>query len=89
MNQAGAEGFRFVPQTLLAKRVFIGAELVALLERSPRTETRYEYKLLATNLTSTLEKEIVVAQSLGYDLVGMVSRGEHIVIMERKAQSTR
>jgi hypothetical protein len=84
LNQAGAEGFRLVPQVVMAKKQFIGSEIVTLLERSPRTDKRYEYKLLATNLTSTLEKEIAHAQSLGFDLVAMVSRVEHIVILERE-----
>ena len=84
LNEAGAEGFRLVPQIVMAKKQVIGSEIVTVLERSPRSDKHYEYKLLATNLTSTMEKEISQAQSLGFDLVAMISRVEHIVILERE-----
>ena len=44
----------------------------------------YEYKLLATSRTSTLQKEVTEAKEAGYIVVGMVSRGEHMVVMERE-----
>jgi hypothetical protein len=84
LNDAGAEGFRLIPQVVMAKKQFLGSEIVSLLERTPGTDKQYEYKLLATNLTSTLEKEIAHAQSLGFVLVSMISRVEHIVVMERE-----
>jgi hypothetical protein len=86
LNRAASEGFRLLPKAMLSKKQLIGSEIVTLMERPPRVEKRYEYKLLATNLTSTLEKEIVVAQSLGFEPVGMISRVEHIVILEREVR---
>lgn len=85
LNDAAKEGFRLLPRTMIAKPQMIGGvEIVVLLERSPKQENRYEYKLLATNLTSTLQKEITDAQAAGFVLAGMVSRGEHMVIMEKE-----
>ena len=84
LNEAGAEGFRLVPQIVMAKKQVIGSEIVTVMERSPRSDKHYEYKVLATNLTSTMEKEIAQAQSLGFDLVAMISRVEQIVILERE-----
>ena len=37
----------------------------------------------ATNRTGTLQKEISQASERGYDLVALVSRREHLAIMER------
>ncbi|MEJ7713263.1 MAG: hypothetical protein WKF84_26310 [Pyrinomonadaceae bacterium] len=45
---------------------------------------RYEYRLLATSRTSTLQKEVSEAESDGYTLVGLVGRGENMVIMEKE-----
>jgi len=58
---------------------------VVVLERPPNADKRYTYRLLATSKTSTLQKEIVDALAEGYVLAGMVSRGEHMVIMEKEA----
>jgi hypothetical protein len=71
---------------MIAKQpVVVGAvEIVVLLELPPTEQKQYEYKLLATNLTSTLQKEVAEAQAAGFVIVGMVSRGEHMVILERE-----
>jgi hypothetical protein len=55
-----------------------------IMERSPNSTRQYEYKLLATTRTSTLQKEVTEAQAAGFVIVGMVSRGEHMVVMERE-----
>ena len=39
--------------------------------------------LLATFKTSTLQTEMAQAVENGYEVVGMVSRDEHILILER------
>ncbi len=86
LNREGAKGFRLLPSTLIAKeQMFGGVEIVALLEKEPNSTKTYEYRLLATTLTSTLQKEVGEARQAGFELVGMVSRGEHIVIMEKVA----
>lgn len=87
LNEAAEGGYRLLPRTMIAKTQAIlgGAEIVVVLERPPAAEKRYEYKLLATNLTSTLQKEVTEAQAAGFVIVGMVSRGEHMVILERES----
>ncbi len=87
LNQAAAEGYRLLPRTMIAKveAMWGHPEIVVLLEREPNSNKRYDYKLLATTLTSTLQKEIIQALADGYVLAGMVSRGEHMVIMEKES----
>ena len=65
--------------------MFGGVEIVCILERPPNIEKRYRYKLLATTRTGTLQREVTQAQDEGYVLIGMVSRGEHMVIMEKES----
>ncbi len=88
LNEAAAEGYRLLPRTMISKVDVTpfsgGQEIVVLLERPPQIEKRYDYKLLATTLTSTLQKEITQALAEGYVIAGMVSRGEHMVIMEKE-----
>jgi hypothetical protein len=87
LNQAGDEGFRIIPQTMIAKKqIFGGDEIVVVLERSPKSTLQYQYKFLATQRTSTMEKEILDAEEAGFVLVGICSRGEHMVIMEREVK---
>ncbi len=90
LNEAAAEGFRLLPRTMIAKAQLIaGVEIVMVLEKPPVVEKQYDYKLLATNLTSTLQKEVTEAQAAGYVIVGMVSRGEHLVIMEKESNKNQ
>ena len=85
LNEAAASGFRLLPRTMIAKTQLIGGvEIVMILEKPPVVVKKYDYKLLATTLTGTLQKEVIEAQTAGYVIVGMVSRGEHMVIMERE-----
>jgi len=87
LNEAAEGGFRLLSRTMISKPQVLGrTEIVMLLERPPMAEKRYDYKLLATSRTSTLQKEVLEAQDAGYVLVGMVSRGEHMVLMERETQ---
>jgi hypothetical protein len=79
LNQAGRDGFRLIPQTTLAK----GDEVLLIMERDPRSSQRFEYKLLATNRTSTLQKELNEAGRAGFILKGTFSRDETMAVMER------
>lgn len=84
LNEAADGGYRLIPSTMIAKKqLFGGVEIVMIMERSPKSRMQYEYKLLATTRTSTLQKEVTEAQAAGFAIVGMVSRGEHMVVMER------
>ncbi len=85
LNDAASEGYQLLPRTMISKTApFLSPEIVVILERPPKVEKRYQYRLLATTKTSTLQKEITDALSEGYIIAGMVSRGEHLVIMERE-----
>ena len=89
LQEAAAEGFRLLPSTMIAKnQMFGGVEIIVVLEKVPAADQNYDYLLLATNRTSTLQKEMTQAMEEGYEVVGMVSRGEHMVILERAAQAT-
>jgi hypothetical protein len=86
LNEAGDAGFRILPQTMIAKKGtgLGGYEIVVVLEKAPKSASRYKYKLLATSRTSTMEKEIREAEDAGFALTAICSRDEHIVIMERE-----
>ena len=71
LQEAADQGFHYRGQTVFSTR-FGGQEVVAILERNKDAEAEsFEYKLLATTKTSTLEKELQAAGSAGYELVGM------------------
>ena len=89
--QASAdEGWEAVGQTVFAS-VFGGDETVGILERSTETPStiKYDYKLIATSKTSTLEREIQRAADQGYQAVAMTVGktalgGSEIVVITRK-----
>lgn len=88
LNEAADSGFRLLPRTMIAKQQLIGGvEIVVIMEKPTKVTKMYEYKLLATSRTSTLQKEVTEAQAAGFVIVGMVSRGEHMVIMERESNA--
>jgi len=90
LNEMADQGFRLLPSTMIAKPQMLGGvEIVMIMERPPVVTKEYEYKLLATTLTSTLQKEVTEAQDAGYKIIGMVSRGEHMVVMEREIEARR
>ena len=90
LDEAAAEGFRLLPATMISKAGVFGTlmnsdarEVVMIMEKSPNSSRRYQYMLLATFKTSTLQTEMAQAVENGYEVVGMVSRDEHILILER------
>ena len=87
LNEAAAAGYRLLPRTMISKeQMFGGVEIVVLLEKEPNSTKSYDYKLLATSRTGTLQKEVTDAMQAGYVIAGMVSRGEHMVIMEKQTR---
>jgi len=93
LNNAGREGFRYVDQTVF-NSAFGGDEVVAILEleRDSSTRITYEYKLLATSKTSTMQKELQAAGDLGFSFVGVtVSKtafgGKEVLSILRKEVS--
>lgn len=88
LNELATGGYRLIPSTMIAKeQLFGGVEIVMIMEQPPKVTKQYEYKLLATSLTSTLQKEVTEAKDAGFVIVGMVSRGEHMVVMERETNA--
>jgi hypothetical protein len=92
MQEAGDAGFEYRGQTVF-KSGFGGKEVVAILER-PRDlkAQRFEYRLLATNKTSTMQKELQEAGEQGFEFVGLtvaktLMGGDEVVsILRRKAR---
>ena len=84
LNEAAAEGYRLLPRTMTSKAGFLSVEVVMLVEKAPNSDTRYEYRLYATTSEKKMRAEIEKAEAEGFKLAGMVSRGEHMVIMERE-----
>ena len=89
LQEAADAGFVYRDQTVF-KSTFGGQEVVCILERDKDAgDRRYDYKLLATAKTSTLEKELREAGAAGYEVVGMtVSKtalgGRELVAITRK-----
>ena len=72
LQDAADAGFSYVGQTVF-KAAFGGQEVVCLLEKDlgDAGRPRYEYKLLATTKTSTMQKEMQEVAEQGYEVVGM------------------
>lgn len=69
LNDAAEAGFRF--KAVMGGETAIGGnEVVAVLAKSGASRSRFAYKLLATNRTSTMEKELQAAAQDGYEYVG-------------------
>lgn len=92
LQEAGDEGYEYRGQTVF-KSSFGGQEVVAILERNPGAPAvRYEYRLLASKKTSTMQKELAEAGEAGFTFVGMTVAktgiaGEEVVsILRRKVE---
>ena len=72
MQEAGDAGFEYRGQTVFMSQ-FGGKEVVVILERDghSRSPARFEYRLMATKKTSTMQKELSDAAAQGYDFVGL------------------
>ena len=91
LQEVGAEGFDYKDQTVFDTSFGGGSEVVVILEsdRETRSKTRFDYKLLATTKTSTMQKELQEAGDAGFKFVGVtVSKtafgGKEIVSILRK-----
>lgn len=91
LQEASDAGFQYRDQTVF-KSTFGGQEVVCILERDKDAAAgAFDYKLLATSKTSTLERELREAGSAGYDVMGItVSKtmigGKELVAITRKAK---
>ena len=90
LQDAGNEGFDYKDQTVF-DTAFGGNEVVVILEldRERKSKVHYQYKLLATQKTSTMQKELQEAGDAGFKFVGVtVSKtafgGKEVVSILRK-----
>ena len=72
MQEAGDAGFSYKGQTVF-RTTFGGDEAVVILERvrGSTSVERFEYRLLATSRTSTMQRELREAGAAGFDFVGV------------------
>ncbi len=90
MREAAEAGYRFAG-VMGGETSFGGSEVVVVMSRNPEVArgTVYDYQLLATNKTSTMQQELQEAGDAGYAYVGQTVFGsafggdEVVVILER------
>ena len=90
IQEAAKGGFDYIGQTVF-ETAFGGNEVSVILERdlSSSGRRRFEYKLIATSKTSTLQKELQGIGSQGYEALGMtvgqtaIGGSEVVVILRR------
>ena len=71
IQQAAEAGYHYRGQTVF-DTAFGGNEVVAILERDEQAPREaFDYRLVATSRTSTLEKELAEVGAAGYEVVGM------------------
>ena len=93
LQQASDMGFDYRGQTVFQSALG-GEEVVVILERDPSvpSPTRWEYRLLATSKTSTMEKELRATSELGFEALAMtvgktaMGGAELVVITRRRAK---
>ena len=69
MQEAGAAGFRFAG-VMGGETAFGGREVVVVMQKPDGSTSKFEYRLLATNRTSTMQKEMQEADDAGFVYVG-------------------
>jgi hypothetical protein len=93
MSEAAAAGFRF-GGTMGGETAFGGNEVVVVMTRVGNASPRFEYRLLATTKTSTMQRELQEAGSAGFEYRGqsvfssMFGGKEVVVILERDRDVT-
>ncbi len=92
MSETGSAGYTYVGQSVF-NSTFGGQEVVVIMERDKEAgSASYDFLLLATKRTSTMQKETAEAGKEGYDIVGMtVSKtafgGTELVVILRRPKS--
>jgi hypothetical protein len=91
LQEAGDAGFEHRGQSVFKKT--FGTEVMVILERDLEAKPKlWEYKLLATKKTSTMQKEVIEAAEAGYQFVGFSTGStffggnEVVTIMRRPRQ---
>ena len=91
LQEVADAGFGVVGQTVF-ESMFGGKETAAIVEKSSGATARFEYKLVATSKTSTMEKELKEIADAGYQATGLtvgktaMGGSELVVITRRKAK---
>ena len=92
MRQAGNEGYDYRGLTVY-QSAFGGDEAIVIMENdSDAPPVRYEYLLLATSRTSTLQDELTDAGQQGFESVGLFVGqtyfgGDEVLVVTRKTLS--
>ncbi len=94
MNEAAATGYHF-EGTMGGDTSFGGSEVVVIMSKdSADSKKRYDYKLLATSKTSTMQKELQESGNAGFEYKGQTVYSstfggkEVVIILERDMQAT-
>ena len=92
LQEAADQGFEYIGQTVF-ESMFGGKEVVSILQRDSNVKSpvAYEYRLMATKKTSTLEKELQEAGDQGFTVLGMTVAktlvgGTELVAITRRAR---
>jgi hypothetical protein len=91
MQAASDAGYQYRGQTVF-QTAFGGDEVVVILEKDGNeAQSRFDYRLLATSKTSTLEKELRQAGQAGFEVVGLTvgstaMGGRELVAITRRAR---
>jgi len=90
LQEAADDGFSYRGQTIFST-TFGGDEAVVILERDKDlvNPTRFEYRVLATKRTSTMQEELREAGAVGFQYVGLTVAstafgGDEIVVILRR-----
>jgi hypothetical protein len=93
MQEAAESGYAFVG-VMGGDTSFGGSEVVVVMQRQADSVPRFEYRLLATSKTSTMQKELQEAGDAGFHFRGQTVFGttfggdEPVVILERDIDVT-
>ena len=91
LQDAADAGYEFVAQTVF-ESLFGGKEVAVILEldKESAAKAKYEYRLIATKRTSTLQKEVDEAGKAGFQALAMtggetaIGGGELVVITRKR-----
>ena len=94
LNEAAGAGFRFAG-VMGGETAFGGSEVVVVMSRDQKTSgnSRFEYRLLATSKTSTMQRELQEAADGGFEYKGQTvfpttfGGKEVVVILERNPEA--
>ncbi|HEX8288362.1 MAG TPA: hypothetical protein VF556_10220 [Pyrinomonadaceae bacterium] len=88
LNEFAKQGYRLLPRTIVFKQGFLTAEMVMLMERAPKSEKSYEYKLVFAGKETKLHKKMDEVIEQGFKPVTMITIGAHVVVMEKESDNS-